>query len=66
MSCVSEKKIVQFKLAQRLIEANGLKDVLRAQREFARKTVETYDRQVQELSRVVTPYTQNPSPESES
>jgi hypothetical protein len=57
---------LSFKLAQRLIEANGLKDVLRAQREFARKTVETYDRQVQELSRVVTPYTQNPSPESES
>ncbi len=56
---------LSFKLAQRLIEANGLQDVLGAQREFAQETVETYHRQVQELSRAVTLYTRNPRPESE-
>ncbi|MGO9545755.1 MAG: phasin family protein [Rhodomicrobium sp.] len=45
---------LNFQLAQWLIESNDLNCVLDAQREFARETVETYGRQVQQLSRIVS------------
>ena len=45
---------MNFELAQRLVEAKDLNEALNVQREFARQTVETYVRQLQELSSLVT------------
>jgi hypothetical protein len=50
---------LNFALAQRLIDAQDLKAVLDAQRQFTRDTAQAYSRQIAELTRLVAKLTQH-------
>ena len=58
VQCADDHLRLHFALARRLAQAENLEDGLHAQQEFASQSVQAYARQIQELSRFMSGYSQ--------